>query len=39
MLGTPNMRMEVVMRMMSKLAKPMRMQFMEFFIWGLKTKR
>jgi hypothetical protein len=35
MLGIPNMRMEVVMSTMSKLARPIRMQFTEFFIWGL----
>jgi hypothetical protein len=35
MLGTPNMRMDVVMRTMSKLARPIRIQFTEFFICGL----
>jgi hypothetical protein len=32
MPGRPNMRMEVVMRMLSKLARPIRMQLIEFFI-------
>ena len=37
MLGIPNMSMEVEMSTMSKLANPMRMQLMEFFIWGLQN--
>jgi hypothetical protein len=32
MPGRPNMRMEVVMRMLSKLASPIRIQLMEFLI-------
>jgi hypothetical protein len=32
----PNMRMDVEINTMSKLANPIRMQLMEFFIWGLK---
>jgi hypothetical protein len=32
MLGMPNMRMDVEINTMSKLANPIRMQLMEFFI-------
>jgi hypothetical protein len=38
MLGMPNIKMDVKMRTVSKLANPMRMQLMEFFIWGLNTR-
>ena len=36
MLGRPNMRMEVMMRRRSKLARPISRQLIELFIWGLK---
>ena len=35
MLGMPNMSMEVRMRIMSNVARPVRRQLIELFIWGL----